>query len=672
MPSLPSVAALLLALQTSAAGPTSETVTFRLYKFLQPIGVERSFVVRGADGSTDVRTTFAFTDRSTTVPLASSLTLAPDGAPRRFATWGSTSRQSTTDVSVELEDGNARIRESGASRVEAIPELAFVGGGYAPVILTERLFRYWTDHGRPRALRLFPHGEAVIEARGTDDVTDDEGKPRKLERFVLGGRSWGRETFWIDADGRLVAFKGVDAEFDHFEAVRTGFSDALRPLVASAASDGMAALKALSSSSLAAKDDGASVAWVGGNLIDGTGAAPVKDAVVVVEGGRITAAGPRAKVTVPKGARRVDVKGKTLVPGLWDTHAHFEQVEWGPVYLAAGVTTVRDCGNELDFIRAVRDTVESGKGLGPRLLLACIVDGSGPSSLGTERLTDESGIPALIKKDREFGCSQVKIYSSLAPKLIAPLSRAAHEAGMTVTGHVPEGIGAVHAVEAGQDQINHLPFVVRALLPSEDPDARLAGAAYAKALDAFDPRSPSSKATLAFFAAHNVVVEPTLALYEMFTFGTTPEREPGVTKIAPELKATLTVEAPPPDTRAAAEKRWKAFVATLRALHDAHVTLIAGTDQAVPGHSLHREMELFVEAGFTPMEALQAATLVPARVLGRDKDLGTVEPGKIADFLVVDGDPLADIRNLRRVVTTVQSGRAYDAAALWKLVGFTP
>jgi len=99
---------------------------------------------------------------------------------------------------------------------------------------------------------------------------------------------------------------------------------------------------------------------------------------------------------------------------------------------------------------------------------------------------------------------------------------------------------------------------------------------------------------------------------------------------------------------------------------------VAGTDQAVPGHSLHRELELYVEAGFTPMEALQSATLVPARAMGREKDLGTVEAGKLADFLVIDGDPLADVRNLRKVVTVVQGGRAYDPASLWRMVGFTP
>jgi imidazolonepropionase-like amidohydrolase len=347
-------------------------------------------------------------------------------------------------------------------------------------------------------------------------------------------------------------------------------------------------------------------------------------------------------------------------------------VEWGPVYLASGVTTVRDCGNELDFIRSVRDAVDAGKGLGPRLLLACIVDGDSPMSIGTEKLRDESGIPKLIERDLAAGCSQVKIYQSLDPKLIAPLSKAAHAAGMTVTGHVPHGIGAVHAVEAGLDMINHVSFVTRALFPG-DPDARIQRPQFGRELESLDTRSEASRATLALLARKGVVVDPTLALEEL---GDTPHqemlrREPGLSKVAPELREAFASTGPPPGSPVDS-RFWKGAFETVRALHQAGVTIVAGTDQAVPGHSLHREMELYVEAGFTPMEALQAATIVPARAMRRDTELGSVEAGKLADFLVVDGDPLADIRNLRRVVTVVQGGRSHDPATLWRMVGFQP
>lgn len=669
--------AFLLALRLltcpAPAPAARDSAVFRLHKFQLPIGIERSILVTNPDGTVDVRTTFSFTDRNTSVPLASSLTLAADGTPRRFAIWGSTSRGTTVDDRVELADGKLTIEQTGASRVEAAPRDFFVGSAYAPVILTELLWRHWSEHGRPHSIPLYPSGEAILEPRASEQIVGDDGKTHKLDRYSLRGRVWGRETFWIDEKGKLAAYKGVDAEFDHFEAIRRGYEDALGAFVKSAAADGIVALREQAQSKSAPEEHG-SVAYVGATLIDATGAAPVPDSVVLVESGRIVAAGPSSRVPIPAGARRLDVAGKTIVPGLWDMHAHFEQVEWGPVYLAAGVTTIRDCGNEMDFITSVRDTVEAGKGLGPRILLACFVDGEGRGSIGTSRLRDEAGIPALIARFQDARCSQVKIYSSLEPKLIAPLARAAHEGGLSVTGHIPNGIGAVHAVEAGMDQINHVSYVVRALLPVESPDAELSNAETDRALASLDFQSEKTRATLALLKARGVVVDPTVSLYELFSHDAAAMAsvEPGLGKVAPQLKEALETMGPSPDGAAAAALRWKASLGAVRALHQAGVPIVAGTDQSVPGHSLHREMELYVEAGFTPMEALQAATIVPARAMKRDQELGTLEPGKIADFVIVDGDPLADIRNLRKITTVVKDGRAYDPAKLWTMVGFEP
>jgi imidazolonepropionase-like amidohydrolase len=333
------------------------------------------------------------------------------------------------------------------------------------------------------------------------------------------------------------------------------------------------------------------------------------------------------------------------------------------------VTSVRDCGNELPFIRAVRDTIAAGKGVGPRVLMACIVDGESAGALGIDRLRTADEIPALIKKFKDAGCVQVKIYQSFPPALIHPLSVAAHAAGMTVTGHVPTGIGVVKAIEAGQDQINHLPYVLDAFLgelPKDDPTAR------DRAMEALDLNSPAARKLAAWFASRHAVLDPTLSVYELWL--PRPKlvaREPGLGKLPPALQAVFADPGPQPDD----DKRTRRFarlVQLLGELHKAGVTIVAGTDQTVPGHSLHGEIELYVEAGFTPLEALQAATIVPARAMKRDRELGTVEAGKRADFLLVDGDPLADIRALRKIKVVVADGKAYDPAKLWRSVDFTP
>jgi len=666
---------LLLRFLAAAAEPAREIEEFRLYKFQQPLGIERVIRVHNPDGTTEIRTNFSFTDRNTTVPLAAELTLGKDGTPLQYRQWGSTSRFTRVDDRVSIEGGAVTVDRDGKVEKSRAPAAFFSADGYAPVAVTEELWRYWSSHGRPAELPLLPSGRVSFESRGKDDVTDDQGKRVSLERFALTGLEWGRETLWMDSEGRLAALKAVDAEFDHFEATRSGYSQALPGLVARAAADGMEGLREISRPMLAAPDDGAPVAYTGATLIDATGAPPARDAVVIVSKGRIAVAGPRGAVAIPAGARRVDVSGKTILPGLWDMHAHFEQVEWGPLYLAAGVTTVRDCGNEIDFIRSVRDTIGEGRGLGPSILLACVVDGDGPYALGTSRIREESDVPKLIQGFRDARCSQVKIYSSVPPRLIGPLARAAHEAGLSVTGHIPFGIGAVHAVEAGMDQINHLSYVVRALLPaSYDPDANLPRPELEKGIREIDVASPSSRKTLEFLRDRKVVIDPTLALEELGTH--TPaeiaQLEPGLAKVAEPLRATLGSFGVLAGVAERTHARWKVDLEVLRALHQAGVPIVAGTDQAVPGHSLHREMEIYVSAGFTPMEAIQAATIVPARAMKRDKETGTIEAGKQADLIIVDGDPLADIRNLRRVVTVVQAGRAYDTAKLWRVIGFEP
>jgi hypothetical protein len=290
----------LLAAPAVRAAPP-ETHSFALYKWQQRIGREDVTVTRDADG-VEIRTVFAFTDRTTPVPLAAVLRVGSDGAPRHFVLWGSTSRLTRVDDRVVVSGKDLVITQRGESRTVPAPATFFVGSAYAPVAVTEELLRYWTTHGKPPRLPVFPVGEVTIERRGEDVVTDDESKQRTLERFAIGGLQWGHETVWLDEKGALAALKGVDAEFDHFEATGRGFTEALAGLVARAAEDGMASL----SEAAAQVRQGASsgkTAYVGARLIDGTGRPPVEDAVVLVEGYHIVAAGARAKVAIPDGAR---------------------------------------------------------------------------------------------------------------------------------------------------------------------------------------------------------------------------------------------------------------------------------------------------------------------------------------------------------------------------------
>jgi imidazolonepropionase-like amidohydrolase len=643
---------------------------FRLHKFEQPIGEETYQITRDAD-SLVVKVDFKFTDRGSDVPLSVTFRAAQDLTPQSFEIKGKTARSVEIDQSVEIHSDGTRLRNRTVwTDAAAPPRNFFTVAGYSPATMQMLLVRYWAAHGSPEELPTLPSGRVKIQSRG-HDVVSVNGKNETLDRYMIEGLIWGREALWFDAHRNLVAVITLDAEFDHFEAVREGYESALGTFVSRAGADGMAALASMSKE-VSVSGHG-TIALVGGTLIDGTGSAPIADSIVLIRKGLIVSAGPRSKVKIPRHATVVDVRGKTLLPGLWDMHAHFEQVEWGPVYLAAGVTTVRDCGNEFEFITAVRDALASGQGLGPRLLLAGIVDGSGKGAIGAQRVDTPEQARMWTNRYHDAGFQQMKIYSSVKLEEVKAVADEAHRLGMTVTGHVPQGLDAFQVIEAGQDQINHITYIANIMHDPLPPDADRQ--ARAKATLDIDFNSPAAQKAVAFLKAHGTVVDPTVALFELFTATSAKPPasfEPGVANVAPELAEQLT-DVPPPSERSAVEdKLFEKDLAIVGVLHRAGIPIVAGTDQAVPGHSLHRELELYVQAGFTPMEAIQAASLVPARVMGLEKETGTVEAGKQADVIVIDGDPLADIRNTRNVEFTIVKGKIYNSSELWRSVGFKP
>jgi imidazolonepropionase-like amidohydrolase len=650
--------------------PVLEQGKFTLHKFEQPIG-EETYRVTADGAALAVAVKFKFTDRGTDVPLTADFRAGQDLTPQNFEIKGKPSRISEIDQTVEIKDGKVRLRNRDQwTDGAALPPQFFTIAGYAPATMQMLMVRYWATHGSPAALPTLPVGQVKIQPRGQDEITID-GHSEKLDRFLVEGLIWGRETLWFDAKRNLVAAVTLDAEFDHFEAIREGYERALGTFVGRAGTDAMEALAGISKS-VTASNSG-TLAIVGATVIDGTGSAPISDAVVVIKKGRIVSVGTRSKTKVPRHATVLDAHGKTILPGLWDMHAHFEQVEWGPIYLAAGVTTVRDCGNEFEFITAVRDAIASGRGLGPRLLLAGIVDGTGPLGLGVQRVDTPEQALMWTRRYHDAGFQQMKIYSSVKLEQVKIIADEAHRLGMTVTGHVPEGLDAYQVIEAGQDQINHIQYIadiMRAPVPpNSDRKTRV------QAMIDIDFNSPEAQKAILFLKAHGTVVDPTMALMEFFTSTTAKPPasfEPGVTKVAPELVEQLTDVGPPTERSAAGDQLFAKEVAIVGALHRAGIPIVAGTDQTVPGHSLHREMELYVQAGFTPMEAIQAATIVPARVMKIDKEVGTLERGKRADLIVVNGDPLADIRNARNVEAVVTGGVVYNPSDLWRSVGFKP
>ncbi|MGI8746220.1 MAG: amidohydrolase family protein [Bryobacteraceae bacterium] len=650
-------------------GPDS--YRFRLHKFEQPIGVETDSI-SNAGGTLQIESAFEFTDRGTKVPLKATLRCSHDYTPSSFTISGSTSRMSTLDVGIAVTGHSAKLRDGKSSREAAVPQRFFTIAGYAPAALQEALVRYWQKHGKPAQLAILPSGTVEIAARGRDIFTIG-GERVRFRRYSVRGLVWGLETLWMDDSDGLAAVVTRDAEFDHFEAVREGYEPALAGFISAGARDEIANLAQLNKE-LAGRQTGA-LAITGATLIDGVGGAPISPATVVTRDGRIVAAGPGGSVAIPGDAKRIDATGKYIIPGLWDMHAHYEQVEWGAIYLAAGITTVRDVGNEFVFITAIRDANNSGSGLGPRLLLAGLVDGDGPAALGMQRVNSAGDAAAWVKRYHDAGFQQMKIYSSVKPEVVKTVCEDAHALGMTVTGHIPRGMSLLDGVAAGMDQVNHISYVTEAFMPKNFDMRKASPSERMNALKSIDPSSEAAQRVIAVLKDHGTVIDDTAALFELGTRAAdqpATAMEPGIANVAPELQEQFKNGGVPAERLALVKLRWSKTLEIMGALHRAGIRFVAGTDQAVPGYSVYREIEIYVEAGFTPLEALQAATIVPARVMKVDSDSGSVETGKRADFDILDSNPLDDIHNIRSLRWVVANGTLYDPKPLWRAVGFKP
>src|SRR5579859_123368 len=634
---------------TQTAVPTPEQGAFNLHKFEQLIGCE-TYTLTPAQGEVVLKSDFKFTDRGSAVPLTATLTMAKDLTPRDFQIKGKISRFSSIENAVHGRSAGTVTIPPG--------ENFFDIQGYAPVAVQMMLVRYWRSHGSPKTLKTLPRGEVQIQEQGTEEFTIG-GRKVLLRKLSVRGLIWGMESLWLDSQDHLIALVSVDAEMDHFEAVADGYEDGLAAFVTGAARDGMANLAQVAAGFTA--QHAKVTAIVGGRLIDGTGKPAIENAVVILKDGKIAAAGPASSTPVPEGAQMVDAHGKSVLPGLWEMHAHFEQVEWGPIYLATGVTTARDVGNEREFIVAARDAIAAGRGIGPRLVMAGVVDGSGPFALGVIRVDTPEQAREQVQKYKAAGFQQIKIYSSVKPDILKVVTAEAHRLGMTVTGHIPFGMNAIQGIEDGMDQINHVEYLTPLMV---DPKSQT-----------IDPDAPNVKKVIKLLLYHHIVVDDTLALMEVILHPLDHPIsgfEPGILKVAPELKEGLETMGTPPAKADQSAATFRAMETTVRVLHQAGVPIVAGTDQAVPGFSLDREIELYVQAGFTPMEAIQSATIVAARAMGMENESGTIEPGKRADVILVDGNPLENISDIRKVSAVFAAGKMYQPAALWSAVGFKP
>lgn len=516
------------------------------------------------------------------------------------------------------------------------------------------------------ALPLLPAGEARVQDLGQRRV-ESAGRARTLRHVAVHGLDLAPEYLWLDDDGYLFADR---------LGIRTGW-EALHPDLTATSTAALQAHGRAIFAKAAAPATGRPLLMRGARLFDPVQRSLRDGTSILVRGDRIAAVGPDGTIDVPEDADVIEAAGRTVMPGLWDMHVHvdhgwIEELEV-PLFLAAGVTTVRDLGNDTDMLTSLRRRIDAGDAIGPRVLPALIMYGPGRYPIGANVATPEEA-RAAVDRFAAIGYVQVKLYNPVPPELVPVIIERARMHGMRVSGHLPSGMTGRQVIESGFDEIQHLFYAriaaagISHLLRDDSVGARMA---------AVRPDTEDWQEFVKLLLSRDVVVDPSLAVVEE-TVGSRPPV--WLARVLHRFSAraaamavhTVGPPAPPPMLR----QDWDEIVANgpvlVQSLHEAGVRLVAGTDAQIGGFELQRELELYVEAGIPAADVLSIATLGAARVMGMDDDLGSIAPGKLADLILIDGDPVANISDVRRVVLVVRDGVRHDPAAIYRALGIRP
>ncbi len=523
-----------------------------------------------------------------------------------------------------------------------------------------------------KGVDFLPSGKGRMTFDATQTI-QGPGGPKKVQLAFVSGILPSPYPVWLDVNKRYFA------DISFISVIPAGYEGALKQLrdaqeAATAAAVAGVAKRFLSP---AAK---APVLFDNVQLFDADKGTFLANRAVLARDGKIAAIGAAGSLKAPSGAQVIDGAGKTLVPGIWDSHLHIGD-DWSVLSnVANGITSFRSPGTTFD--RAVDATKRRANGslLMGEPFISAIIDKKDPlAAQGAEVVSSEAEAIAAVRRIKDAGLWGVKFYTSMNPAWIAPAAAEARRLGLHVHGHVPATMKPSEAVAAGYDELTHLNFVVMESMPRDVIDRantrqRMEGPArYFKDVDL---DAPLMAGFIADLAKRKTLVDPTIVIFEgMLTQDggkPHPAYAPYMGIISPVIERSVFTAGGYPLieglTRDDYRKSYAKMVELVGRLHKAGVPIVAGTDGW--GIELVRELEIYQQAGFTPAEALQSATIIPARVVGADKRTGSIAVGKEADMVLVDGDPATDLGALRRAVTVVSDGYVMDADELRTAAGF--
>jgi imidazolonepropionase-like amidohydrolase len=624
-----------------------------------------------AQGTDSVRSEYSYNDRGRGDHIIAAWKLDAAGVPIEYSGSGNDYMKAAVTESFRLAGGKATWRNRAEHGEKVVTGEAFYVPSNAPPEFTAVLARALLK-APGHTLSLLPAGGARISSAGSVSVPAGNGSSSQLTQYEITGLDFSPTRIWLDQNGNTAA-----SVSGWFTVVSAGNAGSLSKLTeAQAAADGAWSAKLARQLTHVPAGD---LLIRNARLFDPRDLSVTPGMSVLIRNEHVVRTAKDSALETPEGAEVIDAAGRFLMPGLWDNHQHFSNND-GALDLANGVTSARDMANDTEEFPARIARFDDGSELGPRVFKAGIIDGTGPLA-GPTRMRVDSATEALkdVNWYADHGYGQIKIYSSVKPELVPIIADAAHARGLRVSGHVPAFMSAQLFVEAGADEIQHMNFIVLNFLFDTVKDTRgtTRFTAVAQHAGELGPDNAKVQEFIGFLKAHHTVLDPTMGIFQGLFSGdpaaVTPGLETTVPRFPPQVRRNMLsgALAPPKGQEAAYREAFPAMLRLLKALNDAGITLIPGTD-SLSGYSLLHELELYVRAGIPAAQVLRMATLTSAQVSGADKERGTVAAGKLADMILIDGDPTTHIEDVHKITVVIKGGHVYDPAQIEAALGIAP
>lgn len=548
-----------------------EVQKFHVFKLENKIGTEEVSSSNKADGKT-IHIVIRTKDRGQALLLTSSLSAS--SSELKLVSIGHTSRfkKEQLDTTIAVNGG-------------------FPLGNNGSIKMREMLIANWQIAGRPNVVKSGLDGTAISIHEIIEPNTSSNHKGLRV--FLINHGL--DEIFWTDMEGNGVFMTTNDTEGDKREVVADQYLPQFGTLNQQST---QYLLQAYKESSSTIGKSYAAIAILGGNIIDvARGGELQKNTMILIINGKIDYVGAIDRSLIPPAAHVIDASNKFLIPGLWDMHAHVFHPSYLQKALLSGVTTVRDMGNEFDFLVQLKEMIGKKSVPSPNLYAAGLLDGRSAATLGTMLATNPKDIKANVKRYHEAGFTQIKVYSSVSKKNFDLIVAEAKHYKMQVVGHLPTGYTLGYFINNGLNSLSHIHFFMNNIKWSSDD------------------LLAANKTLLDNMVARNTYLDPTLNVY-----------------------------------RLTGDKKIVFYLRLVKMFADYGIPIVAGTDNE---GTISEEIQSYVQLGLSPLEAIRSATIVPATLMGSAKDSGSIEKGKAGELLILEDNPLLNISTLNKIRTIV-------------------